>query len=119
MGISKKEAADTLHMPYNTYSNYEADLREPNSETLIKIAAFYETSIDYLLGLTKIRKIDADLQAIYKYTGLSEKAIDFIHSLVLDSSKNELDVLNALLSSDVMKIFLTYLFLNNKLTHDK
>ncbi len=112
MGISKKEAADALQMPYNTYSNYEADLREPNSETLIKIAAFYETSIDYILGLTKIRKIDADLQAIYKYTGLSEKSIDFIHSLVLDSSKNELDALNALLSSDVMKIFLTYLSLN-------
>ncbi len=112
MGKSKKEVADALHMPYNTYSNYEADLREPNSEVLIKIADFYETSIDYLLGLTKIKKIDVDLQATCRYTGLSEKAIKFIHSLVLGKSqnkanaKNELNALDVLLSSNAMEKFL-------------
>ncbi len=112
MGKSKKEVADALHMPYNTYSNYEADLREPNSEVLIKISDFYETSIDYLLGITNIKKIDVDLQATCRYTGLSEKAIKFIHSLVLGKSQNranannELLALDILLSSNVMEKFL-------------
>lgn len=49
-GKSKKEVADALQMPYTTYLNYEADLREPSSEVLIKLADFYGVSIDYLLG---------------------------------------------------------------------
>ena len=49
-GISMKEAAARLGMPYTTYVNYEKGTREPNSETLILLAEFYNTSIDYLVG---------------------------------------------------------------------
>lgn len=49
IGISMKEAARQLKMPYTTYVNYEKGFREPNSETLIDIADFFGTSIDYLL----------------------------------------------------------------------
>ena len=49
LGISMKEAARKLNMPYTTYVNYEKGVREPNSETLIEIANFFNTSIDYLL----------------------------------------------------------------------
>lgn len=49
-GISMKEAAARLGMPYTTYVNYEKGTREPNSETLILLAEFYDTSIDYLVG---------------------------------------------------------------------
>ncbi len=50
-----REAAKRLNMPYTTYVNYEKGEREPNSETLIAIASFYGTSIDYLLGKTSTR----------------------------------------------------------------
>lgn len=56
MGLSMKEAASRLEMPYTTYVNYEKGTREPNSETLIKLSRFFETTIDYLLG-----KSDADM----------------------------------------------------------
>ena len=39
-------------MPYTTYVNYEKGTREPNSETLIALAKFFDTSIDYLLCKT-------------------------------------------------------------------
>lgn len=48
--LNMKEAAQRLGIPYTTYVNYEKGLREPNSEMLIQIADFYNTSIDYLLG---------------------------------------------------------------------
>ena len=54
-GISMKEAAFKLGIPYTTYVNYEKGAREPNSEMLIEIANFYNTSIDYLLGKTDTR----------------------------------------------------------------
>ena len=50
-----REAAKRMNMPYTTYVNYEKGEREPNSETLIAIASFYGTSIDYLLGKTSLR----------------------------------------------------------------
>lgn len=49
-GISMKEAARLLNMPYTTYVNYEKGTREPNSETLIALANFYNTSVDYMIG---------------------------------------------------------------------
>lgn len=49
MGISMAEAAKRLSLPYTTYVNYEKGAREPDSETLIHIANFYNTTIDYLL----------------------------------------------------------------------
>lgn len=42
-------------MPYTTYVNYEKCFREPSSETLIDIADFFDTSIDYLLCKSNTR----------------------------------------------------------------
>ena len=50
MGISMREAAKRLQMPYTTYVNYEKGLREPSSEVLIALARFFNVTIDYLVG---------------------------------------------------------------------
>lgn len=51
-GISQKEMAeDILKIPRSTYSNYENNNRVPDSKTLQKIADFFETSIDFLIGI--------------------------------------------------------------------
>lgn len=47
--LTMREASKRLGIPYTTYVNYEKGLREPNSEMLIQIADFFNTSIDYLL----------------------------------------------------------------------
>ena len=49
-GLSMRQVASSLGMPYTTYVNYEKGAREPNSETLILLADFFETSIDDMLG---------------------------------------------------------------------
>lgn len=51
-GLNMREAARLLKMPYTTYVNYEKGAREPNSETLIQLADFFDTTIDYMLGKT-------------------------------------------------------------------
>lgn len=48
--LSMKEVAAGLGLPYTTYVNYEKGLREPGAETLIRIAEFYDTTLDCLLG---------------------------------------------------------------------
>ena len=44
--------ASYLHVRQNTYSQYETGQRQIPLELLIRLALFYRTSTDYLLGLT-------------------------------------------------------------------
>lgn len=49
-GLNMKQVAVALNLPYTTYVSYEKGDREPNSEILIKMADFYQTTIDYILN---------------------------------------------------------------------
>lgn len=49
-GKTMRETAAELGLPYTTYINYEKELREPNSETLVMLANHYDVSVDYLIG---------------------------------------------------------------------
>ena len=50
--LNQSFIADLLHVKQNTYSNYENGRREIPIEALIKLAEFYNTSVDYILELT-------------------------------------------------------------------
>ncbi len=47
--FSQKEAAEKLNIAPATYSRYERGVREPDFNTLKRIANFFHVSIDYLL----------------------------------------------------------------------
>ena len=53
--LLQKDMAEALHCTQVCYSNYETGKRDIPTETLIKLAIFHHTSIDYLLGLTNER----------------------------------------------------------------
>lgn len=50
--LSQKELAHTIGMSQTGYSKYETGENDIPTHILIKLAKFYHTSIDYLLGLT-------------------------------------------------------------------
>jgi len=50
--ISQYKFADDLKLSQSTIGNWEAGKREPNFDTLIKIAQYFNVSVDYLLGIT-------------------------------------------------------------------
>ena len=50
--LTQKELAEYLHIKQNTYSQYETGQRQISLETLIALAYYYDTSTDYLLGIT-------------------------------------------------------------------
>jgi len=49
-GISRKELAEQLEIPYTTLRNYETDQREPGHKLLIKMASILSVSVDELIG---------------------------------------------------------------------
>ena len=54
--LTQQQLADFLHIKQNTYSQYENEHRQIPIDVLIKLARFYKTSVDYLLGETEERK---------------------------------------------------------------
>lgn len=50
------DVAKILNVTQQTYSRYEKDEISIDKESLIKLALYYKTSVDYLLGLTDERK---------------------------------------------------------------
>lgn len=53
--VTQEKLSDLLNCKQQTYSNYENGKREIPYELLIKLAEFYNTSTDYLLGITDIK----------------------------------------------------------------
>ncbi len=54
--LFQKDLANYLQCSQVSYSHYELGKRDIPTDVLIKLAAFYHTSTDYLLGLTNERK---------------------------------------------------------------
>ncbi len=54
--LSQKAIAEALKIPTNTYRNYELGIRTLPPDILVKIAEYYQTSTDFVLGLTDHRE---------------------------------------------------------------
>ena len=50
--LSQKELAEALSVSQRSISSWETGFRQPDFETLEKIAKYFGVSADYLLGLT-------------------------------------------------------------------
>ena len=57
-GISQLRLATDLNTTQNTISRYETGEREPGIDELIKIADYFNVSVDYLIGRTENPKLN-------------------------------------------------------------
>lgn len=54
--LSQKKLAKLLNMSQTGYSKYETGENDIPTSILLKLSTIYETSIDYLLGITNEKK---------------------------------------------------------------
>lgn len=54
--LTQKEIASILNMSQTGYSKYETGENDIPTKILIDLAKYYNTSIDYLLGVTDIKE---------------------------------------------------------------
>ena len=86
-GMSGKELSEIVGIRYNAYMSYENQGKEPRQETLIKIAAALNVSIDELLGVSSrqespgddIEKPLAHLQEMLQEPTANFRGKDFDH----------------------------------------
>jgi transcriptional regulator with XRE-family HTH domain len=80
--ITQQELANVLGISRGTIGMYEIGKRDPDTETLKKIAQYFNVSIDYLLGNSNNRNIDES-----KIPERDKKLMDDISSLDDDLKK--------------------------------
>lgn len=56
--LNQTQVAQILHCSQRTYSYYESGGHDIPTEVLIRLADFYDVSIDYLLGRTDKKEIN-------------------------------------------------------------
>lgn len=55
-GVTQKQLADIISVSQQSINKYENHNIEPDIDTLIKMADYFETSVDYIVGHSKIRR---------------------------------------------------------------
>lgn len=55
--LTQRQLAEFLNMKQPQYSRYERGLRDIPTDVLIRLARFYGTTTDYILGLTNSSKV--------------------------------------------------------------
>ena len=54
--LTQKEVGQELGISLNSYQRYETSEREPTAPILVRMAKFYNVSLDYLVGLKDERQ---------------------------------------------------------------
>ena len=78
--ISQKALADAIGVSQQSVNKYENHNIEPDIETLIRIADFFETSVDYLIGHTSVRRRIEEVH-VFELNDRESKVIEQYRSL--------------------------------------
>lgn len=93
-GVSQQKLAEAIGLTQQSINKYENHKIEPDIATLILIADFFHTSVDYLIGHTEaqaehegvpVYRLNADeVKLVNQYRQLSLREKDSIH-LVMEN----------------------------------
>lgn len=75
-GERQSDTAELLGVSRQAFNAWTLGASEPDLKKLTEIASHFNTTTDYLLGLSDVEKPDVTLQAICSMTGLSEEAVE-------------------------------------------
>lgn len=62
-GLTQEELAQKLGLPRTTYAGYENESREPDFKTLVKLADYFNTSLDFIFGRTDNQRPISELSS--------------------------------------------------------
>ena len=98
LGMNKAEAARKLNMSAMGYGRYEKGQREPSFQTVCFLASTFNTTSDYLYGLTD----DPSPSAITISSSEDPELFSFVNSLQKDKylEKRLLEYFNKLTQQD-------------------
>lgn len=78
-GLTQKQLAEQMKVTKSVISYYELQERYPSPESLIKLAAIFSVSTDYLLGIDKKETLDI--------SNLSDTQVDTVRRVIAEFNK--------------------------------
>ncbi len=102
-GETQKKLSEELNVGEQTVSNWVKGYYFPDTDTMLKITAHFKCDLDYLTG--RIDESTHDIKFIRLFTGLTEEAIQKIHSPELNNPYGIL--LSRIIESDYFENFIT------------
>lgn len=83
-GVTQKQLADAIGVSQQSINKYENHNIEPDIETMKRLAAFFHTSIDFLVGYTEnAPKIPAEeLLLLDQYHRLSKRQQNCVREII-------------------------------------
>ena len=78
--VSQKQLAEALGVSQQSINKYENHNIEPDIGTMIRIADYFDTSVDYLIGHTSIRRKFENVTA-YELNAEESKIVDSYRKL--------------------------------------
>lgn len=101
--IQQKDLASALEIAANTLSQYETGKREPDQETLMKLADYFNVTTDYLLGRSESQEARAaENEKKPDDIGLEENIIIYCRdgkTIKKKMSKEKMDMLSSMLDA--------------------
>ena len=92
IGISQQQLAEIVMVSQQSINKYENHGVEPDIDTLIRIADYFNVSLDYLAGRTDIKETvtklntsdlnDKEVKIVKKFRSLNKKQQQFVETLV-------------------------------------
>lgn len=96
--MTQDTLAQKIGKTRQTVSQYANGDSEPGYSTLVKIAEIFNTTTDYLLGVTNAKSISTDERTIIDKIGLSSQSIHLLEELSVENSATwGIDVFNAII----------------------
>lgn len=74
-GTTIKAVAEKVGVTRQAFSQYQDGSTQPNAETIVKIAEYFNVTTDYLL-IGDDRTADENMNIVCDFTGLSKNAVD-------------------------------------------
>ncbi len=92
-GLSQEQFAKIINIPYNTYVKYERGVTEPDDAIKMKIAKYFNVSVDYIIGFSNSPrpsiKDDLYIRLPYEFNKKLKSEIEQYIDMVILREKNK------------------------------
>ena len=95
-GYTIEQFADMVGISKSTLGYYENDKRMPDIEILARIANVLNVNADDLIGRTNTTAQKGKMKTVCEFTGLSDRAVEYLSELVKKKDYAKLEVINHL-----------------------
>lgn len=110
-GLSRQKVADDLEITRASLEYYEKGKRTPDMNTIVKIAKYFNTTTDYLIGLTDCQTINKDVRTCCNFLGIDDIQVLSLKMLI-DRNKEHKEYFFKIILSYEFHILLNHIYLS-------